>query len=333
MRNISALANLVDYRSNYYEDHRVSEEEIKHRTKHLGWSKASAVCDYYERLNETLDGWREVDEILDSRFPDEVMRRFTEQDERAARKKRHNKQKSKRRLKQQQQQQNGRKTPVESDGNVSDEEETEEEQDRGRGRTSLKRSFSAKAINAFSGLWFGGSGSPRSSSKTDLERGRPQRSNGHHDHHRAKGRAFDLLSEGDEEEEDEEEDEEEANQQDGNGGDHQQVTTLSSSPPALHDGHKQSGGRRDYGATTSASSAGQLYDKLRREGRIEQIRRTESQLALSSGVNTPGSASGTHTPRDATSTPGSRANTIRPNQVENIRSTRGLPLLSLLSPV
>lgn len=31
---------------------------------------------YYERMNLILDGWREVDEIVDSQFPAEVMRRF-----------------------------------------------------------------------------------------------------------------------------------------------------------------------------------------------------------------------------------------------------------------
>ncbi|SPO31359.1 related to cation diffusion facilitator 10 [Ustilago trichophora] len=300
VRNISALANLVDYRSNYYEDHRVSEEEIKHRTKHLGWSKASAVADYYERLNETLDGWREVDEILDSRFPDEVMRRFDQQDQLHRNKQRRSKpsQKVKRRNKQHQQN-GGRKTPVESDGNVSDEEETEEE-DRGRSRRYLKRSFSAKAIDAFSGLWFGASGSPRASSRSDLERGRTSHSY-RPDQRAPKGRAFDLTSAT------EEEDDQDIHSQD-------QPAALSSSPAAIN-GQRDPFGRRDYGAT-SASSAGQLYDKLRRQGRIEQIRRTESQLALSSGASTPAAASGTQTPHDGVSSPG--ANTIRPNQVENI---------------
>lgn len=307
VRNISALANLVDYRSNYYEDHRVSEEEIKHRTKHLGWSKASAVCDYYERLNETLDGWREVDEILDSRFPDEVMRRFIQQDE--LRNKKHHRprpsKKGKRRNKQDQQQQNGRKTPVESDGNVSDEEETEEEE-RGRVGRSLKCSFSAKAIDAFSGLWFGASESPRASSKSDLERGRNSHPRSHrNDHCPSKGKAFDLTSAT---EEDEENDDRES---------HDQPAPLSSSPSALNDSRTTSA-RRDYGAT-SASTAGQLFDKLRREGRIEQIRRSESQLALSSGASTPAHGSGTQTPHDgAVSSPASRANTIRPSQIENI---------------
>ncbi|TKY87076.1 hypothetical protein EX895_003753 [Sporisorium graminicola] len=311
VRNISALANLVDYRSNYYEDHRVSEEEIKHRTKHLGWAKASAVCDYYERLNDTLDGWREVDEILDSRFPDEVMRRFTEQDElQQKRKKRRSKpsKKSKRRQKPSSTQNGGRKTLEESDGNVSDEEETDEE-DRGRSKRSLKRSFSAKAIDAFSGLWFGASSSPRSSSKSDLERGRSSRSNRHHhDLRPSKGKAFDLTSATEEEED--EEDEEEVGPDDSE-------QPLSSSPSGTDPRHRPSV-RRDYGAT-SASSAGQLYEKLRREGRIEQIRRSESQIALSSGTSSPAPPpSGGQTPREGISSPGSVANTIRPSQVENI---------------
>ncbi|SJX66573.1 related to cation diffusion facilitator 10 [Sporisorium reilianum f. sp. reilianum] len=306
VRNISALANLVDYRSNYYEDHRVSEEEIKHRTKHLSWAKASAVCDYYERLNDTLDGWREVDEILDSRFPDEVMRRFNEQDELQAKKKRRSKpsKKSKRRSKNNVQ--NGsRNAPEESDGNVSDEEETDEEH-RGRSKRSLKRSFSAKAIDAFSGLWFGASSSPRSSSKSDLERGRAPRHHHHHHHHEtrpSKGKAFDLTSAT---EEDEEEEDEQADS----------TQPLSSSPAGI-DSSRRPSIRRDYGAT-SASSAGQLYEKLRREGRIEQIRRSESQIGLSSGASSPAPPSGSQTPRDAVSSPSSVANTIRPTQIENI---------------
>ncbi|EST06859.1 Cation efflux protein [Kalmanozyma brasiliensis GHG001] len=303
VRNISVLANLVDYRSNYYEDHRVSEEEIKHRTRHLGWSKASAVSEYYERLNDILDGWREIDEILDSRFPEEVMRRFSQQDETRDKKKHRPKpghKAKKRRNKQQQQQQQQQTQAVESDGNISDEEETDEEETRGRNKRPLKRSFSAKAINAFSGLWFGGSGSPRASHRPDLESNGASRSHGQ-DRRKPKGRAFDLT------EEDEDED-------DQAGGTSRQP--LSSSPSGMIES-RQSDVRRDYGAT-SASSAGQLYDKLRREGRIEQIRRSESQIALASGASTPTHANGTQTPREGISAPSSTANTIRPNQVENI---------------
>lgn len=297
VRNISALANLVDYRSNYYEDHRVSEEEIKHRTKHLGWAKASAVCDYYERLNDTLDGWREVDEILDSRFPDEVMRRFNQHDELQAKKQRRSKpssKKSKRKNKSISAQM-GRKTPVESDGNVSDEEETEEE-DRGRRKRSLKRSFSAKAIDAFSGLWFAASGSPNASNRSDLEHGHSSHSHSH-DHRPSKATAFDLTSATEEDEDN-------------------SFQPLSSSPAGAS-ATRTSSAHRDYGAT-SASSAGQLYDKLRRQGRIEQIRRSESQLALSSGASSPALTSGTHTPHDGISSSASKTDTIRPSQVENI---------------
>ncbi|SPC62128.1 related to cation diffusion facilitator 10 [Ustilago sp. UG-2017b] len=320
VRNIPALANLVDYRSNYFEDHRVGEQEIKHRTKHLAWSKATAVCEYYERLNETLDGWREVDEILDSRFPDQVMRRFIQHDQLRNKKNQRPRtsNKGKRRNKQAHFQQNGRKTPVESDGNVSDQDETEEE-DRGRARRSLKSSFSAKAIDAFSGLWFGVSNSPRASSKSDLERGRSNSHSYSHSHshshtHRpdnppSKREAFDLTSAT---EEDQERDDQAS---------HIEQAPLSSSPSALNDSRTPST-RRDYGAT-SASTAGQLFDKLRREGRIEQIRRSESQLALSSGASTPAHGSRTQTPHDSISSPASRANTIRPSQVENIPEHHG----------
>lgn len=307
VRNISALANLVDYRSNYFEDHRLSEEEIKHRTKHLGWSKAAAVSEYYERLNETLDGWREVDEILDSRFPDEVMRRFLHQDQIAAKNKRrhHHQPAAKHKRRNKQAHSNGHREQPESDGNVSDEEETEEE-DLRRNKRSIKRSFSAKAIDAFSGLWFGSSSSPRmGDGRRDLEQARQPRSSSR-TRQASRPKPFDLTSATEEEEEDDHNDRARAPTR----------QLLSSSPSATDDIRKTSP-RNDYGAT-SASSAGQLFDKLRREGRIEQIRRSESQLALASGASSPASASGTQTPQEAISSSGSKANTIRPSRVDAI---------------
>ncbi|PWZ01277.1 hypothetical protein BCV70DRAFT_199620 [Testicularia cyperi] len=322
VRNISALANLVDYRSNYYEDSRVSDEEIKQRTSHLGWSKASAVCEYYERLNETLDGWREVDEILDSRFPDEVMRRFADQDgashdHHGKKSKSHNhprrsrngaKIKKKHRASQQQ-------PAEESDGNVSDEEETEAEEQRGRQRP-LKRSFSAKAMDAFSGLWFGGNSA---GNRSDLERGSYSPINKQQRHFPAANGAngangtskprntFDLeFATEEEDEEDEEEGEADSGKR--------KNKVYSTSPGAIVNGSGFHSHQRNYGAT-SMSSAGQLYDKLRREGRAEQLRRSESNLTLSAT----GTPSGTQSPRgDGTSTPESKAHTIRARQIENI---------------
>ncbi|PWN46750.1 hypothetical protein IE53DRAFT_391089 [Violaceomyces palustris] len=77
LRDVQALAKLVDYRSDWYENARLSPSQIKSRTSHLSRSKAQEVSNFYEKQNSILDGWREVDLILDSRFPMEVMRRFS----------------------------------------------------------------------------------------------------------------------------------------------------------------------------------------------------------------------------------------------------------------
>ena len=70
MASLRALAHLIDGRSGYYEEARVSEEDLAQIT-HAG------VRRFYEQQNELLDGWREVDEVLESQFPTEVMRRFS----------------------------------------------------------------------------------------------------------------------------------------------------------------------------------------------------------------------------------------------------------------
>ncbi|PKI85455.1 hypothetical protein MVES1_000353 [Malassezia vespertilionis] len=69
MRSLRALARLIDNRSGYYEYARKSADE-------LAQIKNKRVREYYEKQNEVLDGWREVDEVLESQFPMEVMRRF-----------------------------------------------------------------------------------------------------------------------------------------------------------------------------------------------------------------------------------------------------------------
>lgn len=69
IRSLQALARLMDNRSGYYEDKRVTTEDISRMKK-------SDTREYYEEQNEVLDGWREVDEVLESQFPMEVMRRF-----------------------------------------------------------------------------------------------------------------------------------------------------------------------------------------------------------------------------------------------------------------
>ena len=67
--SLRALAQLIDNRSGYYEEVRVSDEDMR-------TLKSSSLRAFYEDQNEVLDGWREVDEVLESQFPTEVMRRF-----------------------------------------------------------------------------------------------------------------------------------------------------------------------------------------------------------------------------------------------------------------
>ncbi|EPQ25756.1 uncharacterized protein PFL1_06623 [Pseudozyma flocculosa PF-1] len=175
LRDVQALAKLVDYRSNWYEDHRLSADEIRDRTRALGWRKAAAVTAFYERQNEILDGWREVDEILDSRFPEEVMRRFAVHDDESKKRQKSLDRRASRIR-------NGR-LPGESTDTDSDSGSIRggalydgEDGDRRRGSRRLKRSFSEKAVSALSGLWFssgsgGGGGQAGSSGSHDLESG------------------------------------------------------------------------------------------------------------------------------------------------------------------
>ncbi|WFD00649.1 hypothetical protein MYAM1_003400 [Malassezia yamatoensis] len=69
IRSLQALARLIDHRSGYYEESRKDQEDIDRIPK---WD----VRQFYEKQNLVLDGWREVDEVLESQFPQEVMRRF-----------------------------------------------------------------------------------------------------------------------------------------------------------------------------------------------------------------------------------------------------------------
>lgn len=73
LRSLRAFAQLIDARSGYYEEARKSESELRE-------IKNSNLREYYTRQNEILDGWREVDEVLESQFPMEVMRRFARPD-------------------------------------------------------------------------------------------------------------------------------------------------------------------------------------------------------------------------------------------------------------
>lgn len=69
LASLRVLAQLIDGRTGYFEEARMSESA-------LAEIKDAGVRDFYLQQNEHLDGWREVDEVLESQFPTEVMRRF-----------------------------------------------------------------------------------------------------------------------------------------------------------------------------------------------------------------------------------------------------------------
>lgn len=69
IRSLQALAQLMDNRSGSYEECRKDDAALAAIKNHK-------VREFYAYQNEVLDGWREVDEVLESQFPMEVMRRF-----------------------------------------------------------------------------------------------------------------------------------------------------------------------------------------------------------------------------------------------------------------
>ncbi|KOS14265.1 cation diffusion facilitator [Malassezia pachydermatis] len=68
--SLRAFAQIIDGRSGYFEDVRKTDDEIRA-------IKNADVRAFYEGQNAVLDGWREVDEVLESQFPTEIMRRFS----------------------------------------------------------------------------------------------------------------------------------------------------------------------------------------------------------------------------------------------------------------
>lgn len=141
VQNIADLGRLVDNHTGYHEDKRASDEFLAEIGKR---KNGSALKSYYERLNATLDGWREVDEILDSHFPQEVMLRFgtVEEVERFRRPPgmAH------------------RAISGADDDNENDsgyQEESESDHDVSANRSRRRQSGIARAASALSGLWFG----------------------------------------------------------------------------------------------------------------------------------------------------------------------------------
>jgi hypothetical protein len=154
VQDLTVLNSLIDSRTGYNEDKRVSEEFINEASK--GKKNKSDIKAYYEHLNGILDGWREVDEILDSQFPREVMRRFGTVEE-------VEQMKGKR-----------RKLPWTQDGSDNEdsgyEEESEVESDDDRPTKAFKRrdTLTARAASALSGFWFGSTPNSKRGSKVNL---------------------------------------------------------------------------------------------------------------------------------------------------------------------
>lgn len=151
LQDLTALTSLVDDRTGYNENKRVSDEYLKEISK--GKKNGGDIRAYYERMNHILDGWREVDEILDSQFPEAVMRRFGTVEEVERMKL-------------------GRRKRLPwledpSDGEDSGyQEESEVESDEESHRKFQRRNtLTARAASALSGFWFG---TPKSNSQANL---------------------------------------------------------------------------------------------------------------------------------------------------------------------
>ncbi|SPO40548.1 related to cation diffusion facilitator 10 [Pseudozyma flocculosa] len=337
LRDVQALAKLVDYRSNWYEDHRLSADEIRDRTRALGWRKAAAVTAFYERQNEILDGWREVDEILDSRFPEEVMRRFAVHDDESKKRQKSLDRRASRIR-------NGR-LPGESTDTDSDSGSIRggalydgEDGDRRRGSRRLKRSFSEKAVSALSGLWFssgsgGGGGQAGSSGSHDLESGGVSAARGRKRHAGQRRRPIidpdpDLAEEdedgyNEDEEEGDDDDDDDDDEDDGGRAEAQAL---------IKDRRRGRPSRsaRGYGAIRTPPqpqqqrSATELYDRIREEVRFEELRRSESTVTLpgslqKDGAISPLPRSGSPTIRGTATPPTQQpAAAAAPRQIENI---------------
>lgn len=141
IQDLSVLNTLVDERTGYYEEKRATEEFLQSigKRKKIGASLRA----YYERMNTILDGWREVDEILDSHFPEEVMRRFGTVEEVEETKRR-----GRKRLPWLENSDEGEDSGYQEESELDSEDE---------GGVHLKRneSFTARAASALSGFWFG----------------------------------------------------------------------------------------------------------------------------------------------------------------------------------
>ncbi|CAO1616488.1 unnamed protein product [Parajaminaea phylloscopi] len=74
--DLTLLADLVDHRSGWHEEKRMSDEAVEAQCRGKDRAVKAGLREYYANLNYILDGWRAADVIVDSQFPAEVMRRF-----------------------------------------------------------------------------------------------------------------------------------------------------------------------------------------------------------------------------------------------------------------
>ncbi|PWN45904.1 hypothetical protein IE81DRAFT_129900 [Ceraceosorus guamensis] len=152
LRDLSALADLIDDRTGWYEDSRVTDEQVSaacRAAKERGnGDNRAGIREFYAKQNAILDSWRECDLILDSQFPEEVIKRFgdveTDLNDRHAR----------------------RPGAIPShvwnaDTGYSSEDDTSDDgigrRFGAKGRRDSKGSLTAATSALFSGFWFGAS--------------------------------------------------------------------------------------------------------------------------------------------------------------------------------
>ncbi|CAD6980921.1 unnamed protein product [Tilletia controversa] len=79
--DVTALVDLVDGRGGQYETLNMNEDQVRDHVKRAPKKVRSALQEYYDSQLEIIDGWREADEILESSFPTEVLRRYGTEDD------------------------------------------------------------------------------------------------------------------------------------------------------------------------------------------------------------------------------------------------------------
>ncbi|KAE8219648.1 hypothetical protein CF319_g6695 [Tilletia indica] len=142
--DVTALANLVDDRGGQYESFGLNEDQVREHVKKAPKKIRSALQEYYDSQMEIIDGWREADEILESSFPAEVLRRYgTEDDvERFLAKSRFS------------QLHLNRLAPADLDDSDTGYDEDGENDDDDDEEGTPRRGSIARAASALSGFWF-----------------------------------------------------------------------------------------------------------------------------------------------------------------------------------